>query len=132
MQVIPSSVSAAISSIKTINKLKNKLYSKLEKFNLLFSNALDDMATDMNIPHQINFTSSMLQIFFTDKPVVNYTTSKNADSKKFEKMFHTLLKNGIFIAPSQFEVVFLSDAHTENDLNKTLDAYDVALKSVKN
>ena len=128
----PVSVSAAISSIKTINKLKNKLYSKLEKFNLLFSHALDDMATDMNIPHQINFTSSMLQIFFTDKPVVDYTTSKNADAKKFKKMFQTLLKNGIFIAPSQFEVVFLSDAHTENDLNKTLDAYEIALKSVKN
>ncbi len=42
------------------------------------------------------------------------------------------LKKGIFIAPSQFEVIFLSDAHTENDLNKTLDAYHSALKSVKN
>lgn len=128
----PISVSAAISSIKTINKLKNKLYSKLEKFNLLFATALDDMATDMNIAHQINFTASMFQIFFTNKPVINYETSKKADSKKFQKMFRTLLKKGIFIAPSQFEVVFLSDAHTENDLNKTLDAYDAALKSVKN
>jgi len=128
----PISVSAAISSIKTINKLKSKLYSKLEKFNLLFSNSLDDIATDMNIPHQINFTSSMLQIFFTDKPVIDYTTSKNADAKKFKKMFQSLLKSGVFIAPSQFEVIFLSDAHTENDLNKTLDAYEIALKSVKN
>ena len=128
----PISVSAAISSIKTINKLKNKLYSKLEKLNISFSKALDDMATDMNIPHQINFTSSMLQIFFTDKPVVDYATSKDADAKKFKKMFQTLLKSGVFIAPSQFEVVFLSDAHTENDLNKTLDAYNVALKSVTN
>ncbi|WP_246282130.1 glutamate-1-semialdehyde 2,1-aminomutase [Nitrosopumilus ureiphilus] len=128
----PISVSAAISSIKTINKLKNKLYSKLERFNLLFTTALDDMATDMNIQHQINFTASMFQIFFTNKPVTNYETSKKADSKKFQKMFRTLLKKGIFVAPSQFEVVFLSDAHTENDLNKTLDAYDAALKSVKN
>ena len=127
----PISVSAAIASIKTINKIKNKLYSKLERFNLLFSTALDDMATDMNIPHQINFTASMFQIFFTNKPVTNYETSKKADSEKFQKMFRTLLKRGIFIAPSQFEVVFLSDAHTENDLNKTLDAYDAALKSVK-
>lgn len=128
----PISVSAAISSVKTINKLKNKLYSKLERFNLLFTTALDDMATDMNIAHQINFAASMFQIFFTNKPVINYETSKKADSKKFQKMFRTLLKKGIFIAPSQFEVVFLSDAHTENDLNKTLDAYDAALKSVKN
>ncbi|MBT3329028.1 MAG: glutamate-1-semialdehyde 2,1-aminomutase [Nitrosopumilus sp.] len=128
----PISVSAAISSIKTMNKMKNKLYSKLERFNLLFSTALDDMATDMNIPHQINFTASMFQIFFTDTPVVNYNTSKKANGKKFQKLFRTLLKEGIFIAPSQFEVVFLSDAHTENDLNKTLDAYHTALKSVKN
>ena len=128
----PISVSAAISSIKTINKIKNKLYSKLERFNLLFSTALDDMATDMKIPHQINFTASMFQIFFTNKPVVDYKTSKNANAKKFQKMFKTLLKKGIFIAPSQFEVVFLSDAHTESDLNKTLDAYHSALKSVKN
>ena len=128
----PISVSAAISSIKTINKMKNKLYSKLERFNLLFSTALDDMATDMNIPHQINFTASMFQIFFTNKPVIDSKTSKKADGKKFQKLFRTLLKEGVFIPPSQFEVVFLSDAHTENDLNKTLDAYHTALKSVKN
>ena len=128
----PISVSAAISSIKTINKMKNKLYSKLEKFNLLFSTALDDMATDMKIPHQINFTASMFQIFFTNKPVIDSKTSKKADGKKFQKLFRTLLKEGVFIPPSQFEVVFLSDAHTQNDLNKTLDAYHSALKSVKN
>ncbi|NND86041.1 MAG: glutamate-1-semialdehyde 2,1-aminomutase, partial [Nitrosopumilus sp.] len=128
----PVSVSAAISSIKTINKIKNKLYSKLERFNLLFSTSLDDMATDMGIAHQINFASSMFQIFFTNKPVVDYKTSKNADAKKFQKLFKTLLKHGVFIAPSQFEVVFLSDAHSENDLNKTLDAYHSAFKSVKN
>ncbi len=126
------SVCAAISSIKTINKIKNRLYSKLERYNLLLSTALDDMATDMKIPHQINFTASMFQIFFTDRPVVNYKTSRNADAKKFQKLFQTLLKQGIFIAPSQFEVVFLSDAHTETDLNKTVDAYHTALKTVKN
>ncbi len=128
----PISVSAAIASIKTINKIKNRLYSKLERFNLLFTTTLDDMATDMGIPHQINSAASMFQIFFTNKPVIDYKTSKNADAKKFQKMFKTLLKKGIFIAPSQFEVVFLSDAHTENDLNNTLDAYHAALKSVKN
>ncbi len=128
----PVSVSAAISSIKTINKIKNKIYSKLERYNLFFSTALDDMATDMRIPHQINFTASMLQFFFTNMPVVNYKTSKKADAKKFQILFKTLLKQGIFIAPSQFEVVFLSDAHSETNLNRALDAYHAALKSVKN
>ena len=128
----PTSVSAAIASIKTINKIKNKLYSKLEKYNTMLTHVIDDMATDLKIPHQINFISSMFQIFFTDKPVVDYTSSMNADAKKFKKMFSVLLKKGIFIAPSQFEVVFLSDAHTKTDLENTLNAYDTALKSVKN
>ena len=128
----PISVSAAISSIQTINKIKNKLYSKLEKYTLRFTREIDDMATDLKIPHQINSASSMFQIFFTNEPVVDYKTSKNADSKKFQKLFKSLLKNGVFIAPSQFEVVFLSDSHTQTDLNRTLDAYEIALKSVKN
>jgi glutamate-1-semialdehyde 2,1-aminomutase len=128
----PISVSAAIASIKTINKIKNKLYSKLEAYNALLTHAIGDMATDMKIPHQINFTSSMFQIFFTNKPVIDYTSSKNADTKKFQRMFSVLLKNGIFIAPSQFEVIFLSDAHTQTDLNYTMNAYRAALKSVKN
>lgn len=128
----PISVTAAINSVKTINKLKKKMYSKLEKYNLLFTKALDDLASDMSIPHQINSTSSMFQIFFTNNPVIDYTTSKKADAKKFQKLFKTLLKHGIFIAPSQFEVVFFSEAHSQTDLNKALDAYELALKSVKN
>jgi len=128
----PISVSAAISSIQTINSIKNKLYPKLEKYTLRFTRALDDMATDMKIPHQINSMASMFQIFFTDKPVTDYASSKKSNADKFQKMFHALLKNGIFIAPSQYEVVFLSDSHTQKDLNRTLDSYEIALKSVKN
>ena len=90
------------------------------------------MATDLKIPHQINSMSSMFQIFFTDKPVTDYASSKKSNADKFQKMFHALLKNGIFIAPSQYEVVFLSDSHTQKDLNRTLDAYEIALKLVKN
>jgi len=127
----PISVSAAISSIKTMNKLKNKLYSKLERYCALLARAIDDIATDMKIPHQINFTSSMFQIFFTNKPVVDYATSRKADAGKFQKLFHVLLQKGIFIAPSQFEVVFLSDAHTNSDLNSALNAYHSGLKAVK-
>jgi glutamate-1-semialdehyde 2,1-aminomutase len=127
----PISVSAAISSVQTMNKIKNKMYPKLESFCLLLARAIDDIANDLKIPHQINFTGSMFQIFFTNKPVVDSKTCKTSDTKKFQKMFRTLLKNGIFIAPSQFETVFLSDSHTENDLSKTLNAYQKALKAVK-
>lgn len=127
----PISVSASISSILTMNKLKNKLYPQLEKYTALLSRAIDDIANDLKIPHQINFTGSMFQIFFTNKPVIDYKSSINADAKKFQKMFRSLLKNGIFIAPSQFETVFLSYAHSKNDLNNTLNSYEKALQAVK-
>jgi len=127
----PVSVSAAISSITTMNKLKNKLYSRLERYCALLARAIDDIATDMKIPHQINFTASMLQIFFTNQPVVNYTSAMKSDSKKFKKLFLALLKKGIFVAPSQFEVVFLSAAHTKSDFNEAINAYQYALKMVK-
>ena len=127
----PVSVSAAISSITTMNKLKNKLYSRLERYCALLARAIDDIATDMKIPHQINFTASMFQIFFTNKPVINYKSAMKSDSKKFQKLFSALLQKGIFVAPSQFEVVFLSVAHTKSDFNDALNAYQYALKMVK-
>lgn len=128
----PLSVSAGIASIKTINKIKNKLYPKLERYCTLFAKSLDDIATDMKIPHQINFTASMFQIFFTQTPVTDAKTARKTNAKKFNKLFQVLLKNRIFIAPSHLEIVLLSASHTDSDLNKALDAYQLALKAVKN
>jgi glutamate-1-semialdehyde 2,1-aminomutase len=127
----PISVSAAISSIKIINKNKNKMYAKLERNCELLTSEIDDLATDYKIPHQINSIASMFQVFFSNKPVTDYKTSKKADGKKFNKLFASLLKNGVFIAPSQFESVFLSDAHTDADITKTLGAYGLSLKAMK-
>lgn len=127
----PVSVSAAISSIKIMNKLQSKLYPKLEKNCTKLVSAIHDLALDIKITHQINSISSMFQIFFTDEPVVNYFSAKKADMMKFKKLFEVLLKNGVFIAPSQFETVFLSYEHSKNDIQKTISAYEKALKAVK-
>ena len=128
----PISVTAAINSIKTINKMKNKLYEKLARNCELLVDEIDDLATDYKIPHQINSLASMFQIFFTNKPVIDYKTSKKSNTKKFHKLFSNLLKNGIFIAPSQYETVFLSDAHTNVDITKTIGAYGLSLEALRN
>ena len=128
----PISVTAAINSIKTINKMKNKLYEKLARNCELLVDEIDDLATDYKIPHQINSLASMFQIFFTDKPVIDYKTSKKSNTKKFHKLFSNLLKNGIFIAPSQYETVFLSDAHTDANITKTIGAYGLSLEALRN
>ncbi len=127
----PISVSAAISSVKTMNKNKNKLYPKLERACKDLASSIEDLAIDMRIPHQVNSITSMFQVFFTDKPVVDYSTAKAADSEKFKKLFNGLLQNGVFVAPSQFETVFLSYAHSDEDIRKAIAAYEKALKMVK-
>ena len=128
----PISVTAAINSIKTINKMKNKLYEKLARNCELLVDEIDDLATDYKIPHQINSLASMFQIFFTNKQVIDYKTSKKSNTKKFHKLFSNLLKNGVFIAPSQYETVFLSDAHTDANITKTIGAYGLSLEALRN
>ena len=127
----PISVSAGISSVKTMNKLKSKLYPRLEKNCTKLVSAIHDLASDMKIPHEINSISSMFQIFFTGEPVVDYSSAKKSDMAKFKKLFEALLQNGIFIAPSQFETVFLSYAHSKDDITETISAYEKALRAVK-
>ena len=127
----PIAVSAAIASIKTINQLKGRMYSKLEKNCEMISRAIGDIATDYGIPHQINSISSMMQIFFSEKPVTDYATAVSADAEKFKQLFAALLKDGVFVAPSQFEVVFLSNAHAGRDLNHAIEAYRSGLDAVR-
>ena len=127
----PISVSAALASVRTINKIKSKIYPKLERYCEQFSRGVGDIATDYNIPHQINAVSSMMQIFFSQNPVIDQASSMNSDTEKFKKMFSVLLKNRVFVAPSQFEVVFFSNAHSKADLSMALDAYGDALKAVR-
>ena len=114
-----------------MNKLQSKLYPRLEKNCAKLVSAIHDLASDLNIPHQINSISSMFQIFFTDDQVVDYSSAKKADMLKFKKLFEALLKNEVFVAPSQFETVFLSYAHSTDDIEKTITAYEKALHTVK-
>jgi len=127
----PVSVAAAIASVRTMTNLKHKIYPKLAKYCSALSKSIDDTATDIKIPHQVNSVASMFQVFFTSSPVVDYASSKKSDTKKFHKLFRSLLKKGVFVAPSQFETGFFSHAHTESDLGKTVDAYDYALRTVR-
>jgi glutamate-1-semialdehyde 2,1-aminomutase len=127
----PLSAVAAKHTILTLKKLEGRLYSRLEKYCQNMVGVIGDAANDMKIPHQINSIASMFQIFFTSKPVTNYTSSKKSDTKKFHKFFHHLLKQGVFIPPSQFETAFLSYSHTSDDLTKTAEAYVHALKMVR-
>ncbi len=71
---------------------------------------------------QVNRAGSLLSAFFTDRPVTDYASALTCDTKKFADYFAGMLKAGIYVAPSQFEAMFVSAAHTDEDIGRTEDA----------
>jgi glutamate-1-semialdehyde 2,1-aminomutase len=65
---------------------------------------------------------SLFCAFFTDREVVDYASAKTSDTKRYAKFFHAMLERGVYFAPSQFEVGFMSLAHSEQDIEQTLRA----------
>lgn len=103
-------------------------YEKLEALSARLSEGLAENARKLGIPHTLNRVGSMVCLFFTDTPVVNYDTAKTADLDKFSAYFRYLLEEGVMIPPSQFEGMFVSLAHTEEDIERTIDASYKAMK----
>ena len=64
----------------------------------------------------------MFTFFFTSSPVTNYTSAKKSDTARFADFHRTMLDRGIYLPPSQFEAAFVSGAHSEEDVNKTIEA----------
>ncbi|WP_024984477.1 glutamate-1-semialdehyde 2,1-aminomutase [Brevibacillus borstelensis] len=103
-------------------------YEKLEALSARLAEGLAENARKLGIPHTLNRVGSMVCLFFTDTPVVNYDTAKTADLDKFSAYFRYLLEEGVMIPPSQFEGMFVSLAHTEEDIERTIDASYKAMK----
>ena len=83
---------------------------------------LKEAAEKYNIPHTINRAGSMVGIFFTNEEVYNYDRAKTSDLALFAAYYKEMANNGVFLPPSQFEGLFLSTAHTDEDINKTIEA----------
>jgi glutamate-1-semialdehyde 2,1-aminomutase len=126
----PVSVSAGYSVLRTLQKNKNEIYSKLERNCEKLTKAASELASSHNVDVQVNNIASMFQIFFTSSPVIDYVSAKSSDTQNFSTYFRELLKQGVFVPPSQFETCFLSTAHSTENLEHTVEAIDVALQKV--
>lgn len=89
-------------------------------------------ADEYQIPLQINRAGSMVGIFFAEEPVVDFETSKKSDTEAFASYYRTMIEEGIFLPPSQFEGLFLSTSHTEEDIEKTIAAAEKAFAKLAN
>jgi glutamate-1-semialdehyde 2,1-aminomutase len=71
----------------------------------------------------------MFTVFFTDRAVVDFATAKTCDTQRFNSHFHSMLQQGIYLAPSQFEAAFISTAHSLDDIDQTIRAAKRGLSS---
>jgi glutamate-1-semialdehyde 2,1-aminomutase len=126
----PVSVSASLAILQSLRKRAGQVYPRLEKMGEVMRRGIGDHLESARITAQVNGLGSMFQLFFTDRPVTDYHSAKSADIRKYEKYFHSLLASRIFVPPSQFETCFLSTAHTEDELEASLDAIGTAVKNL--
>lgn len=121
----PISVQAGLSTLKQLDK---NFYTSLNsKGNFLRSN-ISDIVEDLSLDITPVGLASMFQIYFNPNEVTNYAEAQESDSKRFLVYFRELLKEGVFIPPSQFECNFISSAHEMEDLEKTANAIRNSLK----
>jgi glutamate-1-semialdehyde 2,1-aminomutase len=122
---------AMTAGIATLNLLRSKkVYQDLEKKTSTLAESISEVAEEKGIPLSINCTTGMFTPFFTDGPVRDYRTAKMSSTKRFSQFFIEMMKQGIYLPPSQFEAWFLSLAHTQKDLNKTIEACEVAFRKI--
>lgn len=98
-----------------------ELYTDLQKKGELLYGGMRSMCADLGLPYQVNAAGSLGCLFFTSVPVTDYTSAKTSDTEAFCGYFRHMLEHGIYLAPSQFEAMFLSAAHTEEEIRHTLD-----------
>jgi glutamate-1-semialdehyde 2,1-aminomutase len=119
---------AMTAGLWSLEALSPKLYRQLAQLGAQLAAGLADAARSAGIPLQVNAFGSTLTPFFTTHAVRDYQTALTANTEAYGRFFHAMLANGIYPPPSQFEAWFLSGAHTERDVEKTVRAARKALK----
>jgi glutamate-1-semialdehyde 2,1-aminomutase len=124
----PLAVAAGIAALKALKQAGN--YRKLETMTAELVSGLQQAAEQAEVPAQINQIGSMFTVFFTATPVTNFQTAKTSDTARYARFFHSMLEQGVYFPPSQFETCFVSLAHTKSDLRETVQAAKEAFKAV--
>ena len=117
----PIAMAAGLTQLKYLYE-HQEIYKDLEKKGKRLYGGMEKILAEKNLPYHINHVSSLGSLFFTEQEVVDYTSAKSSDTKAFSEYFKGMLAQGIHMAPSQFEAMFLSVAHTDEIIDQTLEA----------
>ncbi len=114
---------ATAAGIATLQELKeNPPYQRLEELSARLARGLSEAAATSGIPHTVARCGSMLTLFFSPEPVVDWDTASRCDTKRFAAYFWGLIQRGVYMPCSQFEALFVSAAHTPELIDQTIEA----------
>ena len=124
----PLAVTAGLTTLRLLNK--PGVYQQLEERSSYLFNQMSRLAAKHQVVSTMNRVGSMGCLFFTEQKVVDFDSAQTADTRKFAHMFCAMLERGVYLAPSQFEAAFVSLAHDQGDIDKTLAAADEVFKEM--
>lgn len=124
----PMAMTAGLETLKALRQLKP--YARLDKITQKIAYGIQEEAEKLKIPMQVAQQGSMFTTFFAEDAVANADQARKANTERFKKYFQGMLAQGIYLAPSQFEACFVSIAHGEKEVSKTLKAARSALKKL--
>ncbi|MEC2054601.1 glutamate-1-semialdehyde 2,1-aminomutase [Peribacillus psychrosaccharolyticus] len=122
---------AMTAGFETLSQLTPEVYTGFQRKGDLLEKGISAAAAKYDIPHTFNRAGSMIGLFFTNEEVINYEGAKTSDLAFFGTYYREMAEQGIYLPPSQFEGLFLSTAHTDEDIEKTITAAEKAFSKLR-
>jgi glutamate-1-semialdehyde 2,1-aminomutase len=126
----PLAMAAGIATLREL-QYPGDIYGALDGMTKLLCDGLHEIFTEHGIPHYSARAGSMFCTYFTEGPVDDLESAMQSDTDLFAKYYHRMLESGVYLAPSQFEAGFVSTAHTTRDIERTIQAADRAIASLR-
>jgi glutamate-1-semialdehyde 2,1-aminomutase len=125
----PVAMAAGLAMLRYL-KANPQIYKQLEAITQKVTNGIQNSLEKLGLNYTLNQIGSMYTLFFTDKPVFDFETAKTSDTALFGRYFQGMLRRGVYLAPSQFESLFLSIALSEDDISQIIWANEESLKEI--
>lgn len=126
----PLAMAAGVVTLDELDRLGEAGYQRLEIASIYLEDGLRRAAEAAGVPAQVNRVGSMLTMFFSETPVADFDAAKRSNTAGYATYFREMLGRGVFLAPSQFEAMFVSMAHGDAEIEATIEAAEHALKAV--
>ena len=124
----PLAMAAGLATLRILKR--EDVYQALEKRGEMLFSGLKSAARDAGVEVVVNRVGSIGSLFFTAEPVTDFASAKTCDVERFKRYFSGMLSQGIYLAPSPFEASFISTAHSEEVVGKTIDCAARVLRSL--